>query len=56
MTICLLGTKQVYGCPHILAGVCIKRVEFRENARAFHTDKENCPQRRGVLIKRVSVK
>lgn len=29
MTICQLGTKQV-SVVHILTGVCIKRVEFRE--------------------------
>ena len=32
-------------CPlSALAGVRIKRVEFRENERAFPRDRENCPE------------
>ena len=43
----------------VLTGVCIKRVNFRENIWAFpRRDKRNClqyPPRRGGRIKRVSV-
>ena len=34
---------QIKGPLSALTGVRIKYVEFRENVRAFHKDKENCP-------------
>ena len=43
-------------CPlSVLPGVRIKRVNFRENVRAFCRDKRNCPYKAGDRIKRVSV-
>ena len=39
----------------VLTGVRTKRVNFRENMRAFCRDKRNCPYKAGVRIKRVSV-
>ena len=34
---------QIKGPLSALRGVRIKYVKFRENVRAFHKDKENCP-------------
>ena len=49
-------TRDTEKCPlSVLTGVGIKRVNFRENIRAFRRDKRNCPYKAGVLIKRVSV-
>ena len=50
-------TRDIEKCPlSVLPGVRIKRVNFRENVRAFRRDKGNSPYKAGVrIIKRVSV-
>ena len=42
-------TRDTEKCPlSVLPGVRIKRVNFRENVRAFCRDKGNCPFKAGV--------
>ena len=49
-------TRDIEKCPlFVLTGVCIKRVNFRENVWAFPWDKQNCLFYVGANIKCVSV-
>ena len=49
-------TRGIEKCPlFVLTGVCIKRVNFRENVWAFRWDKQNCLFYMGTSIKWVSV-